>query len=53
MYETNKNKRRFYEGFNGSTSFYAPKITSDSAQLLNGTRRRVVVDYKVRVLLAI
>ena len=40
MYERNKNKRRFYEDFKGSTPFYGVIIPQDSAYESNGARRK-------------
>ena len=40
MYEINKNKRRFYEDFKGSTHFYPVIIPRDSACESNGARRK-------------
>ena len=40
MYEKNKIKRRFYECFNGSTSFYRGIIPGDRALEVRGAQRK-------------
>ena len=40
MYEKKKNKRSFYENFEGSMRFYPPIISGDSTQSLSGARRK-------------